>query len=68
MYTNLFKARKYLILRPPTKIKLCTNVSIHKGGKIQKGSIIGANAVVTKDTHPYSINVGIPAKKIGERT
>ena len=45
-----------------------TNVSIHKGVKIQKGSIIGANAVVTKDTHPYSINVGIPAKKIGERT
>ena len=28
---------------------------------------IGANAVVTKDTEPYSINAGIPAKKIGER-
>jgi acetyltransferase-like isoleucine patch superfamily enzyme len=44
-----------------------TNVSIHKGVNIKKGSIIGANAVVTKDTDPYSINVGIPAKKIGER-
>lgn len=45
-----------------------TNVSIHKGVNIKKGSVIGANAVVTKDTDPYSINVGIPAKKIGERT
>lgn len=44
-----------------------TNVSIHKGVNIRTGSIIGANAVVTKDTDPYSINVGIPAKKIGER-
>ena len=44
-----------------------TNVSVHKGVNIKKGSIIGANAVVTKDTDPYSINVGIPAKKIGER-
>jgi len=44
-----------------------TNVSINKGVTIKKGSIIGANAVVTKDTLPYSINAGIPAKKIGER-
>jgi len=45
-----------------------TNVSIHKGVNIKEGSIIGANAVVTKDTDPYSINVGIPARKIGERS
>lgn len=44
-----------------------TNVSIHKGVNIKRGSIIGANAVVTKDTEPYSINAGIPAKKMGER-
>ena len=44
-----------------------TNVSINKGVTIRKGSIIGANAVVSKDTEPYSINVGIPARKISER-
>lgn len=38
------------------------------GIQIAKGSIIGANSVVTKDTKPYSINVGVPAKKIAGRT
>lgn len=32
--------------------------------KIGKGSIIGANAVVTKDVPPYSMAVGSPAKVI----
>jgi acetyltransferase-like isoleucine patch superfamily enzyme len=44
-----------------------TNVAINKGVTIRKGSIVGANAVVSKDTEPYSINVGIPARKISER-
>lgn len=44
-----------------------TNVAINKGVHIAKGSVVGANAVVTKDTEEFSINVGVPAKKIGER-
>ncbi len=44
-----------------------TNVAINKGVLIRKGSILGANAVVTKDTEPYSVNVGVPARKIAER-
>lgn len=43
------------------------NVSINKGVVLKKGSVIGANSVVTKDTKEYSINVGIPNKKIGFR-
>lgn len=35
--------------------------------KIGDGAIIGANAIVTKNIEPYSINVGVPAKKIGYR-
>jgi len=46
---------------------LATNVVINKGIRLGKGSIIGSNAVVTEDTEPYSINVGLPARKIGER-
>lgn len=46
---------------------LATNVVINKGIRLGKGSIIGSNAVVTADTEPYSINGGIPARKIGER-
>jgi acetyltransferase-like isoleucine patch superfamily enzyme len=37
------------------------------GVTIGEGSVIGAGAVVTKDTEPYSINVGTPAKKVGGR-
>ena len=43
------------------------NVAINKGVLIRKGSIIGANAVVTKNTDPYSINAGVPARRIAER-
>lgn len=34
---------------------------------IREGSIIGAGSVVTKDTEPFSINAGVPSKKIGSR-
>lgn len=44
-----------------------SGVRILDGVKIGNGAIIGANAVVTKDIEPYSINVGVPAKKIKYR-
>ena len=37
--------------------------SIMEGVKIADGSIIGAKTLVTKDTEPYSINIGFPSKK-----
>jgi len=37
------------------------------GVKISKGCIIGAGAVVTKDTDEYSIYGGVPAKLIRKR-
>lgn len=37
------------------------------GVRIGKGTVVAAGSVVTKDTEPYSIMGGIPAKKIGER-
>ena len=46
---------------------LGANVCINKGVVLKKGSIIGANAVVTKNTEPYSINVGVPSRKILDR-
>lgn len=44
------------------------NVIILPGVTIGEGAVVGAGAVVAKDIEPYSINVGVPAKKIGERT
>ncbi|WP_456103320.1 acyltransferase [Prevotella sp.] len=40
------------------------NACILGGVRIGMGSIIGANAVVTKDIPPYSIAAGVPAKII----
>lgn len=37
------------------------------GVTIGEGSVIAAGAVVTKDTEPFSINGGIPSKKLGNR-
>ena len=43
------------------------NVTILGGVTIGDGAIIGAGAVVTHDIEPYSINVGVPSKKIKYR-
>jgi len=34
---------------------------------IARGTVVGAGAVVTHSTEPYSIVAGVPARKIGER-
>jgi len=57
----------------PQKIIICKGVWIGSGAVIMPGitlgvgSIIGANAIVTKDTDPYSINAGSPSSCIGFR-
>lgn len=43
------------------------NVIILGGVTIGDGAVIGAGAVVTHDIEPYSINVGVPSKKIRYR-
>lgn len=43
------------------------NSVITYGVTLKKGSVIGANSLINKDTEEYSINVGLPAKKIRNR-
>jgi maltose O-acetyltransferase len=40
---------------------------IMPGVRIARGSVIGANAIVTKDTEEYSVMVGAPARQLRKR-
>jgi acetyltransferase-like isoleucine patch superfamily enzyme len=44
-----------------------TGARILDGCHVGRGSVIGAGAVVSHDIEPYSIAVGIPAKRVGSR-
>lgn len=46
---------------------LCSHSIILSGVNIADGTIVAAGAVVTKDTEPYSIYGGVPARKISNR-
>jgi acetyltransferase-like isoleucine patch superfamily enzyme len=43
------------------------NVCLMPGVRIRRGCVIGAGAIVTRTTEPYSIYAGVPARKIGIR-
>jgi galactoside O-acetyltransferase len=44
-----------------------TNVVIHPGVTLGEGSVVGSCSLVTKDTEPWTIYVGIPAKPVKTR-
>jgi len=44
-----------------------TNAVIHPNVTIGEGAIIGSNSVVLNDIEEWTINVGIPSKKIANR-
>ncbi|MFC1870787.1 acyltransferase [Chloroflexota bacterium] len=43
------------------------NAILHPNVRIGEGAIIGSNSLVLKDIEPWSVNVGSPCTKIGER-
>lgn len=48
-------------------IWVCANVTITANTRIATGCVIGANAVVTKDTQPEGLYAGVPARRIRDR-
>jgi acetyltransferase-like isoleucine patch superfamily enzyme len=46
---------------------LGTKVTVLRGVTVGQGSVIAANAVVTKDVPPYSVAVGVPARVVRDR-
>jgi len=57
--------RSYVIIKKHAI--LATNVIVHPGIIIAEGTIVASGSVVTKDTEPWAIYMGIPAKKIKDR-
>jgi acetyltransferase-like isoleucine patch superfamily enzyme len=43
------------------------NSLIMAGVTLKQGTIVAAGSVVTKDSEPYSVIAGVPARKIGQR-
>lgn len=46
---------------------LGANVTVLQGVTIGQGAVIGAGSVVTKDVEPYTVCVGVPARKLKDR-
>jgi len=46
---------------------IAAGASILPGVTLAKGTVVGANSVVTKDTEAYSVVVGAPARKVKSR-
>ena len=46
---------------------LGTKVTVARGVEIGEGTVVGANAVVTKDLPAFSVCVGVPARVIRDR-
>lgn len=47
---------------------LGTNCSLKDGIHIKEGSMLGMDASVIRDTDPWSVNVGVPARNIGKNS
>ena len=46
---------------------ICANVTVTANTLIARGCVIGANAVVTKDTKPMGVYGGVPAVRLRDR-
>jgi acetyltransferase-like isoleucine patch superfamily enzyme len=58
------------VVRPITLVEdvwLGANVTVTSGVTIARGCIIGANAVVTRDTSEYGLYAGVPARRVRDR-
>jgi acetyltransferase-like isoleucine patch superfamily enzyme len=46
---------------------VAANVTITANTRIARGCVVGANAVVTRDTEPMGLYAGVPARRIRDR-
>jgi putative colanic acid biosynthesis acetyltransferase WcaF len=46
---------------------ICARATVQPGVNVAEGAVLGLGSVATRDLEPWSVNVGIPARKIKER-
>jgi acetyltransferase-like isoleucine patch superfamily enzyme len=63
----LFQGHEKKAVTIESDVWIGANAVVLPGVTIAEGTIVGAGAVVTSDTEPYTIVGGAPATKIGER-
>lgn len=47
---------------------ICARATVQPGVRVAEGAVLGLGAVATRDLEPWSVNIGIPARKIKNRT
>jgi putative colanic acid biosynthesis acetyltransferase WcaF len=47
---------------------ICARASVAPGIHVGEGAVLGLGSVATRDLDPWSVNVGVPAVKVKERT
>ena len=66
-----FSSPEMELTKPPISIEpeawICAEAFVGPGVTIARGSVVGARAVVTKDTAEHAIVAGNPARPIGRR-
>jgi maltose O-acetyltransferase len=67
--TRLYSAQGYNLATIVVEddVWIGTNAIVVAGVRLRRGTVVAAGAVVTKDTEPYSVVGGIPARLIGQR-
>ena len=60
-------AERKMSVQIDDRVWVGSNVIILPGVHVGEGAVCCAGCVVTKDVEPFSVVVGIPAKKVGER-
>ena len=46
---------------------ICARATVQPGVRVGEGAVLGLGAVATRDLEPWSVNAGIPARKIKDR-
>jgi putative colanic acid biosynthesis acetyltransferase WcaF len=47
---------------------ICARATVQAGVRVAEGAVLGLGSVATRNLEPWSVNVGIPARKIKDRT